>query len=113
MLPTFKSRPKVIGVVMLMMMKDGPCSALLLRLKLSSPHRALVLIKQLLCTKVLSLTSCASSLLFSAFDRFFCFGQYLLLHIAMFEVVLPLSCTFCQKHFFAQKLFKLFVHLVL
>jgi hypothetical protein len=76
MLPTFNSRPKVIGVVTLMMMKDGLLCALLLCSKLSSPHRALVLIKQFLCTKVLSFTSCASSLLFSTLDRFFCFGQF-------------------------------------
>jgi hypothetical protein len=58
---------------MLLMMKDNPCCAFLLRLKLSSPHRTLVLIKQLLCTEAPSFTSCIGSLLFFVLDKFFLF----------------------------------------
>jgi len=67
-----------------MMMKDGPCYTFLLHLKLSSPHHALVFIKQLLCIKVPFFTSCASSLFFSILDKFFLFWlvfyYYTLLH---------------------------------
>jgi len=93
-------------------MKDSPCHALLLHLKLSSPHYTFVLIKQLLCTEAPSFTSYTSSLLFFVLDKFFLvLVSSLLLHIVAFKVVLPLLCTFCHKRFFAQKLFKLFVRL--
>ncbi len=66
-----KSWPKVIGVVMLMMMKDSRCHALLLHLKLSSPHYTLVLLKKLLlCIEVPSFTSCTSFLSLTSFFLF-------------------------------------------
>jgi len=43
---------------------------------------------------------------------FFVLVNFLLLHIATFEVVLPSLHTFCQKGFFIQKLFNLSIRLV-
>jgi hypothetical protein len=54
-----------------MMMKDSPCCAILLLLKLSSPHCTLVFIKQLLCTEAPYFTICRSSLLLFVLDKFF------------------------------------------
>ncbi len=93
-------------------MKDSPCRAILLRLKLSSPHRTLVLIKQLLCTEAPSFTSCRSSLFFFVLDKFFfVLVSSLSLHITAFKFVLPLLRTFCHKRFFTPKMLKIFVRL--